>query len=229
MDSVVLQLCYNRWWETLADGLTEYVNAKNIIVLVRKDCMFEQLLARVYEVLQINPNEYSMTMKTTLRSSNTMYRACSLPMDIFNDEMVKVVLHMASNVVNYGCILIFFTTSPQVPAENPELLVESETLFRANDSVPDIEEEVLPQQMSLQQCYSPLNENNDTIDENDIMLTDVEKEILPLGTSLRQHYSPFHNSDFCTYDDPTDDINNTEVDNAYFEPFNSYARHKLQY
>ena len=83
-------------------------------------------------------------MKTTLRSSNTMYHACSLPMDIFNDEMVNVVLHMASDVVNYGCHPIFVTTYPQVPAENPKPLVESETSFRANKSVPDIEEEVLP-------------------------------------------------------------------------------------
>ncbi|KAH9756754.1 pentatricopeptide repeat-containing protein [Citrus sinensis] len=144
MDSVVLQLCYNGWWETLADGRTEYVNAKNTVFLVRKDCTFEQFMARVYEVLQINPNEYSLSMKTTLRSSNTMYRACSLPMDIFNDEMVNVVLHMASDVVNYGCIPIFVTTYPRVPAENPEPLVESETSFRANESVPDIEEDVLP-------------------------------------------------------------------------------------
>ena len=43
-----------------------------------------------------------------------MYRTCSLPMDIFNDEIVKVVLHMASDVVNYGYIPIFVTTSPWV-------------------------------------------------------------------------------------------------------------------
>ena len=122
----------------------EYVNAKNTVFLVRKDCMFDQFLARVYEVLQINPNEYSMTLKTALRSNNTMYRACSLPMDIFNDEMVKVVLHIASDVVNYGCIPIFVTTSPRVPAENPELLVKTESSFRVNDSIHDIKGEVLP-------------------------------------------------------------------------------------
>ena len=98
----------------------------------------------MYEVLQINPNEYSMTIKTTLRSSNTMYRACSLQMDIFNDEMVKVVLYTAYDVVNYGFIPIFVTTSPRVPADNPEPLVESETSFRVNEFVPNIEEEVLP-------------------------------------------------------------------------------------
>ncbi|KAH9660432.1 SWIM-type domain-containing protein [Citrus sinensis] len=214
MDSVVFQLCYDGWWETLADGRTEYVNAKNTAFLVRKDCTFEQFMARVYEVLQINPIEYSLSMKTTLRSSNTMYRACSLPMDIFNDEMVNVVLHMASDVVNYGCIPIFVTTHPRVPAENPEPLVESESSFRANESVPDIEEEVLPQQMSFQQHYSPVNENNDTIDDNGITIADVEDNVLPLGTLLGQHYSPFQNNEFRSYDDPGYNTNNTEADNV---------------
>ena len=214
MDSVVFQLCYDGWWETLADGRTEYVNAKNTAFLVRKDCTFEQFMARVYEVLQINPIEYSLSMKTTLRSSNTMYRACSLPMDIFNDEMVNVVLHMASDVVNYGCIPIFVTTHPRVPAENPEPLVESESSFGANESVPDIEEEVLPQQMSFRQHYSPVNENNDTIDDNGITIADVEDNVLPLGTLLGQHYSPFQNNEFRSYDDPGYNTNNTEADNV---------------
>lgn len=55
------------------------------------------------------------------------------------DILVEVVLHMASDVVDYGCILIFFTTSPRVPAQDHKPLVETETSFRSNDSVPDIE------------------------------------------------------------------------------------------
>lgn len=125
MDSVVLQLCYDGWWETLADGSMEYVNGNNTAFLIRKDCTFDQFLARVYDVLQINRNEYNITMKTTLRSSNTMYRTCSLPMDIFNDEIVKVVLHMASDVVNYGCIPIFVTTSSRVDYQDLEPPVET--------------------------------------------------------------------------------------------------------
>ena len=174
MDSVVFQLCYDGWWETLAYGRTKYVNAKNTTFLVRKDCTFKQFLVRMYEVLQINPNEYSLTMKTTLRSGNTMYRACSLPIDIFNDKMVNVVLHIAYDVVNYACIPIFVTIYSRVPAENLEPLVESKTSFRANESVPDIEEEVLPQQMSFQQRYSLVNENNDTIDDNDTNNTEAD-------------------------------------------------------
>ena len=151
MDSVVLELCYDGWWETLEDGCMEYVNGKNRAFLVGKNCLFDQLLARVYEVLQINPNEYNITMKTTLRSSSTLYRICALPIDIFDDEIVRVVLHMASNVANFGCIPIFVTTLSRVPSEGIEPHVDIETSFRVNMSGPDNEEEVLPKTISLQQ------------------------------------------------------------------------------
>ena len=55
-------------------------------------------------------------------------------MDIFDDEMMRVVLHMTSNVPNYGCILIFITTSPRVPSEDVEPHIETETSFIANMS-----------------------------------------------------------------------------------------------
>lgn len=45
-------------------------------------------------------------MKITLGFSSSIYRACSLFMNIFNGKMVKVVLYMASNVVKYRCIPI---------------------------------------------------------------------------------------------------------------------------
>ena len=112
MDSIVLELYYDGRRETLEDGCIEYVNGKNRAFLVGKNCLFDQLLARVYDVLQINPNEYNITMKIILRSSNTLYRVCALPMGIFDDEKVRVVLHMASDVANFGCISIFVTTSP---------------------------------------------------------------------------------------------------------------------
>ena len=63
----------------------EYVNGKNRVFLVGKHYLFDQLLARVYDLLQINPNEYDIITKTTLRSSNTLYHVCALPMDIFDD------------------------------------------------------------------------------------------------------------------------------------------------
>ena len=106
-------------------------------------------------------------MKTILRSINTIYHTCSLPIDIFNDEMVKVVLHMAFDAANYGRILIFVTTFPQVSSQDVEPLIETETSFRANIFVSYIEEELLLRTMSLQQYHSPLHDNSDTIDDND--------------------------------------------------------------
>ena len=175
MDSIVLELCYDGWWETLEDGRMEYVNGKNRAFLVGTIYLFDQLLVRVYDVLQINPNEYNITIKTTLRSSNILYRVCALPMDIFDDEIVRVVLHMASDVANSGCIPIFVTTSPQVPSEDLEPPVETEISFKINMSGPDIKEEVLLRMTSLQQYYSPLHDNNDNIDDNGITLVDVGK------------------------------------------------------
>ncbi|KAH9696708.1 SWIM-type domain-containing protein [Citrus sinensis] len=173
MDSVVLELCYDGWWETLENSRMEYVNGKNRAFLVGKNYLFDQLLARVYEVLQINLNDYSITMKTTLRSSNTLYRICAMPMDICDDEIVRVVLHMASDVANFGCIPIFVTTSPRVPSEGIEPHVDTETSFRANMSGPDNDEEVLPRTISLQQYYSPIHDNYDNIDDNGVTLQDV--------------------------------------------------------
>ncbi|KAH9797211.1 ATP synthase mitochondrial f1 complex assembly factor 1 [Citrus sinensis] len=172
MDSVVLQLCYDGWWETLADGRMEYVNNNNTTFLIRKECTFDQFLARVYDVLQINRNKYNIIMKTTLRS-------------------------------------------------NLEPPVKTETSFRANVSVLDSEEEVLPQTLSLQQRYSPLHDYNDTINDNGITLADVEAEALPQTLSLEQRYSPFYNNEFRSNDDPIDDIGNTTVDNVCMKPYNN--------
>ncbi|KAH9661359.1 SWIM-type domain-containing protein [Citrus sinensis] len=94
-------------------------------------------------------------------------------MDICDDEMVRVVLHMASDVANFGCIRIFVTTSPQVPSEGIEPHVDTETSFRANMSGPDNDEEVLQRTISLQQYYSPIYNNYDNIDDNGVTLQDV--------------------------------------------------------
>lgn len=66
-----------------------------------------------HEVLQINHNKYSITMNTTLNPSNTTSCACLLPIDIVDDEIVKVV-YMTSNMVYYRCTLVFITTSLRV-------------------------------------------------------------------------------------------------------------------
>ncbi|KAH9737328.1 SWIM-type domain-containing protein [Citrus sinensis] len=156
MDSVVLELCYDGWWETLENSRMEYVN------------------------------------------------------DICDDEMVRVVLHMASDVANFGCIPIFVTTSPRVPSEGIEPHVDTETSFRANMSGPDNDEEVLPRTISLQQYYSPIHDNYDNIDDNGVTLQDVGATVFPITTSLEQRYSPYHNN---VFRDNDDFHNETEGDN----------------
>lgn len=86
-------------------------------------------------------------MNTTFMSSNTIYCACSLLMNIFNDKMVNVVLHIAFDVTNYGCTSLFITTSGRVLSQDLEQLVEIETFFRANISILNIDKEVLPRTM----------------------------------------------------------------------------------
>lgn len=75
--------------------------------------------------------------------------------------------------------------------------------------------------MSLQQCYSPLHDNNDTINGNGIMLADVEEEVLLFTTSLEQCYFPFHNNDFRNNDNPIDYIGNTKAYNICMESYNN--------
>lgn len=70
-------------------------------------------------------------------------------MNIFNNEMVKVVLYMVPDMVNYGCVLIFITISPRVLTQDLEPLVKTKISFKANDLVPDIAKEVISI-MSLQ-------------------------------------------------------------------------------
>ncbi|KAH9795044.1 SWIM-type domain-containing protein [Citrus sinensis] len=72
--------------------------------------------------------------------------------------------------------------------------------------------------MSLQQYYSPIYDNYDNIDDNDITLQDVGEEVFPITTSLEQQYSPYHNNDFQDNDDIHDETNG---DNVCAEPSNS--------
>ena len=83
---------------------------------------------------------------------------------------------------------------------------------------PDNEEDVLPKTMSVQQYHSPIHDNYDNIDDNDITLQDVGEEVFPIMTLLEQRYSPYHNNDFRDNDDLHDE---TEGDNVCVEPSNS--------
>lgn len=185
----------------------EYVNGKNRAFLVGKNYLFDQLLARVYEVLQINPNDYSITMKTTLRSSNTLYRICAMPMDICDNEMVRVVLHMASDVANFGCIPIFVTTSPRVLSEGIEPHVDIELCLEQICLVPI---------MMKRCCQGQYRCSNITLQSTTIMTTMM---IMALRyRMLEQRYSPYHNNDFRDNDNFH---NETEGDNVCAEPSNN--------
>lgn len=77
----------------LADGRIEYVNDNNTVFLIQKYYTFDQFLARVYDVLRINRNEYNIIMKITLRSSNIVYRS---------------YISRLSSLVHYQCCFIPF-------------------------------------------------------------------------------------------------------------------------
>ena len=61
-------MCFDGLWEELTNGRFEYKNKRNRAFLVPKNCLFAVFLARVYKFLQINSNDYSITLKTTLQS-----------------------------------------------------------------------------------------------------------------------------------------------------------------
>ena len=86
-----------------------------------------QFLARVYEILQINPNQYNMTIKkiwglVTQSIIHVHYLLTYLMM-----KWSRLCYILASNMVNYGCIPIFVTTSPSVPNQDLKPFVEIET------------------------------------------------------------------------------------------------------
>ncbi|KAH9786100.1 SWIM-type domain-containing protein [Citrus sinensis] len=82
----------------------------------------------------------------------------------------------------------------------------------------DNKEEVLPKTISLQQYYSPIHDNYDYIDDNDVTLQDVGVTVFPITMLLEQRYSPYHNNYFRDNDDFHDE---TEGDNVCAEPSNN--------
>lgn len=90
-----------------------------------------------------------VTIKITLRSNNTICQACSLPIDIFNYKMIKTV-YILPLIWSIMDVFLFVTTFPRLLNQDIKPLVQTQTLFKANVSIPDIEEEVLPNMMSLQ-------------------------------------------------------------------------------
>ena len=136
---------FDRAWETLEDGRMEYENGKVTAFCFQNDVTFEQFIAKLYEILKKSPNEYSLLVKTNVKSTHLTQPIDSLPIDIVNDEMVRVIMRMNSDPINYGCTLIYVTTSPKVPIEL--------------SLMPSI-------QTSTFKHYSPFRSHNYPIDDN---------------------------------------------------------------
>lgn len=60
-------MCFNGSKKKLVDDCVKYINGKNGAFLFKKS-MFDEFLTRLYEILQINSNDYSIKLKTNLRS-----------------------------------------------------------------------------------------------------------------------------------------------------------------
>ena len=78
--------------------------------LLQNDATFEQFIVRIYQVLKLSSDEYSMTVKTIWGTN------CSMQLD---DEMVNIIIRMNSDPIIYGRTLIFVTTSPKVTIKAP--------------------------------------------------------------------------------------------------------------
>ena len=69
-----------------------------------------------------------------------------------DDEIVRVIMRMNSDPINYGCTHIYVTTTPKVPRELPLM--------------PSI-------QTSAFEHYSPFHSHKDHIDDN-VINTDID-------------------------------------------------------
>lgn len=54
-----------------------------------------------------SPNEYSLTIKTNVKSTHPTQPIDSLPIDIVDGEMVRVIMHMNSDPINDRCTPIY--------------------------------------------------------------------------------------------------------------------------
>lgn len=73
--------------EIYNDSCFEYMNGKNKASFVQKDCKFAQFLAIAYEALLKHLNDYSIIVELKVKFSTQP--SCLLPIDVFDDEMVR--------------------------------------------------------------------------------------------------------------------------------------------
>ncbi|ESR55873.1 hypothetical protein CICLE_v10023119mg [Citrus x clementina] len=72
-------MCFDGSWETLENGCVEYKNGKNTAFFVKKDSTFHEFTARVFEVLEIDSNDYDIEVKTVLKSNCHL---CVVPLSV---------------------------------------------------------------------------------------------------------------------------------------------------
>ena len=75
--------------------------------LLRNDVTFEQFIARIYQVLKLSSDEYSMTVKIFWAINCPIQLTTSLLMDILDDKMVNIIIHINSDPINYGRTSIY--------------------------------------------------------------------------------------------------------------------------
>ena len=144
MKSVVLKIYFDGVWETLEDGRMDYENVKVTAFCFQKDATFEQFITMLYGILKKSSDEYSPTVKTNMKSTHPTQPIDSLPINIVDDEIVRVIMRMNSDPINYRCTSIYVMTTPKVLIELPlmpsiqTLAFEHYSLFRShNDPIDD--------------------------------------------------------------------------------------------
>ena len=166
----------------------EYENGKVKAFFLQNDPTFEQFIAMIYQVLNLNLGEYSIIVKIVWGTNYPMQSIASLSMDILDDKMVNVIIHMNSDRINYSRTPIFVTTSPKVTIKAP--LIPSQ-----QNSTP-----LMPStQSSAFKCtfgYGSMS------NYGNYFFSDTEEQMFPTTES----YSPFRDCDDVDCDHLLDDM-----------------------
>ena len=70
MESIVLKMYFDGVLETLEDGRMKYENGKVTAFCLKKNATFEQFIVKLYGILKKSPYEYSLTVKTNVKSTH---------------------------------------------------------------------------------------------------------------------------------------------------------------
>ena len=114
MDLIVLKMWYDGSWITSENGKMDYYDGIATVIVVRNDITFDQLIGKVSETIGKNLNEYSLSLKTVLKSTFGSDGREGFPVDITNDEMVQALLILNSQAGNHGLTPFYVTAYPKV-------------------------------------------------------------------------------------------------------------------